>query len=181
MKTTKNSVQKFVLFIVTALCFTSCGMMKPKIIPRAINTVNTVALSELNLERNDYRILNTVSSEATITCEFGSGKVEIKDESGEFELHYTINNGVWTYNKHEGVMKLGYLARDYSDTNNGLLLPEEIARRVAIYRLINSVQQNGADGIIEPTVSTNIEQVSKKVVVYKSTVTGKVIKLKTDN
>lgn len=181
MKKTKENVMRFALFVITALCLTSCGMMGPKIIPRAVNTVNTVSLSELNLERKDYRVLNTVTSEATITCEFKSGGlVEIKDETGEFELHYTNSNGVWLYNSHEGVMKLGYLAKDYPDTN-GLLYPEEIARRAAIYRLINTVQQAGADGVIEPTVSTNIEQVNKKTIVYKSTVTGKVIKLKTDN
>lgn len=182
MKKVKNHAQKIVLLIITVLCFTSCFTSKPvKVIPRAINTVNTVALSELNLERQNYRILNTVTAEATIICEFSSGKVVIKDETGEFELHYTIADNVWTYNKHEGVMKLGYLARDYSDTNGGLLYPEEIARRAAIYRLINTTQQNGADGIIEPTISTNIEQVNKKTIVYKSTVTGKVVKLKTDN
>lgn len=181
MKKTKENVMRFALFVIAALCLTSCGGIK--VIPKALNTVNTVTLSELNLGRKDYRILNTVTSEATITCDYGMNTVEIKDENGEFELNYKINGNVWTYDNHKGVMKLGFLARDYSnsDINGGLLYPEDIARRMAIYRLINSVQENGGDGVIEPTISTNVEQVSKKTIIYKATVTGKIIKLKTDN
>lgn len=50
--------------IVAIISMTSCAT---QIIPRAVNTVNAVSLSELNLERKDYQILNTVSAEATIS------------------------------------------------------------------------------------------------------------------
>ena len=78
-------------------------------------------------------------------------------------------------------MKLGYLSRGINGLSGvGIMTPEELSRRMAIYRAINMVQQYGADGIIEPTVSTNVEEVKKDVVVYKTTVTGKIIKLKTN-
>lgn len=175
----KKSFTKFsMIALIATLFLTSCSMFKPKVIPRAVNTVNTVMLEELNLTKGDYQILNTVTSEAIIKCEFGATSVTVSDENGEFKLVYNVKNGVWSYGKHKGIMRLGYLSRDYSF--DGILYPEDIARRTAIYRLINSVQVIGADGIIEPTISTNVEQVSNNDVIFKTVVTGKIIKLYND-
>lgn len=175
----KKKLILFSVVCITTLCLTSCGMFSPRVLPKAVNTVNTVGLSELNLVRADYQILNTVTAEATIKCEYDINSATITDESGDFKLIYNVKNGVWTYKKHKGILRLGYLARDISDETK-IYYPEDIARRFAIYRLINAVQEYGADGIIEPTVSTNVEQINKDDVVYKTTVTGKIIKLKTN-
>ena len=105
----------------------------------------------------------------------------MSDESGEFTLSYKLVNNLWIPDKYSGVMKLGYLANDTYNTNiGGLIAPDALSRRIAIYRVVNMVQQYGADGIIEPIVSTNVEEVQKDVVVYKTTVSGKIIKLKTN-
>ncbi|MBO8429009.1 MAG: hypothetical protein IAC68_03630, partial [Bacteroidetes bacterium] len=48
------------------------------------------------------------------------------------------------------------------------------------YRLINVAKTNGADGIIEPIISTNIEQ-SGKDILYKTNVEAKIIRLHTNN
>lgn len=40
-------------------------------------------------------------------------------------------------------------------------------------------QLEGADGIIEPTISTNIEQQGKSVA-FRTTVSAKIVKLKAD-
>lgn len=177
----KKSFTKFLMIaLIASLFLTSCSMFKPRVIPRAVNTVNTVMLEELNLTKNDYQILKTVTAEAIIKCEFGATNVTINEENDEFKLTYKVQNGVWQYDKHKGIMRLGYLSRDYS-SYDGILYPEDIARRTAIYRLINSVQELGADGIIEPTISTNIEQINNHDVIYKTIVTGKIVKLITNN
>lgn len=183
MKKTKSIVfMGLSMLFVSAFLF-SCGIAKPvtSIIPQAINNVNTVGLDELNLTRDDYEILNTVTAEAYITCDYGKAKIKMSDESGEFTLSYKLVNNLWIPDKYSGVMKLGYLANDTYNTNiGGLIAPDALSRRIAIYRVVNMVQQYGADGIIEPIVSTNVEEVQKDVVVYKTTVSGKIIKLKTN-
>ena len=57
--------------------------------------------------------------------------------------------------------------------------PEYVVRNLAIYRLINASKVRGADGIIEPVISTNVEQRGNDIV-FKTTATAKLIKLKTD-
>ncbi len=49
-----------------------------------------------------------------------------------------------------------------------------------IYRLINAAREYGADALVEPTVSTNVEQTGEHTITYKSTATAKIVKLKTD-
>ena len=159
---------------------TSCISLQTTVPPKAINTVNPVSLDELNLKREDYQILQTITAESNVILNYKSSTdIEIKDEAGEFKVKCQIINGTIFFKEQEGVMKLGYLSRDYTSSSTPLH-PEEIVRRTAIYRLINTAQENGADGVIEPTISTNIEQVGKNSVMYKTTVSGKIIKLKTD-
>ena len=65
--------------------------------------------------------------------------------------------------------------------------PEDIARRIALYRLINLVREQGGDYVIEPVYSINAEGESinkafgnKKITItYMTTVSGKAIRLKT--
>ena len=54
-----------------------------------------------------------------------------------------------------------------------------MVRNLAIYRIINAAKVRGADGIIEPVISTNVEQRGRDIVL-KTTVSAKLIKLKTD-
>ena len=53
----------FILLLCSGL-LVSCASSYRTIIPRAVNTVNTAPLADLNLTRGDYEVLNTVSSEA---------------------------------------------------------------------------------------------------------------------
>ncbi|MCH5334418.1 MAG: hypothetical protein J1D86_01245 [Alistipes sp.] len=161
-----------------AIVLSSCGTQKT-IIPRAINTVKSVSLEELNLERKDYEILNTVSAEATIGYTDKGSTIRIEDETGEFALQYTKDKkGQWTC-KYNGVLRMGYLNNDYMGTTTDIAQPEDVVRRLAIYRLINESQQYGGDGLIEPTISTNAEQ-RGDVIMFRTTVTAKIVKLKTD-
>lgn len=157
----------------------SCGTTR-QIVPMAINTVNSVGLDELNLQRSDYEIVNTLTQTAEVYCEMNNSSMTITDRSGEFYLPFMRDkkSGRLTLNMNriKGFAKLGFLSNDY-DVNEHWYSPENIARRLAVYRLINQVQEYGADGVIEPVISTNMEQ-SGKNIIFKTTVTAKAIKLK---
>lgn len=173
-------MKKLLFCIVLLAGASSCNVRRNTIIPKAVNTINTVALGDLNLARGDYEILNTVTAEATVAYQANNAgtSIRITGEEDEFSLHYTQSKGVWRC-KYHGILKFGYLHNDYEGVVSDLVQPEEIARRLAIYRIINMAQEYGADGFVEPTVATNIQQVGKDVY-FKSVVTAKIIKLKTD-
>ena len=176
-------MKKLIFLTLLSGMLTSCFVQqKSQIIPKAISSVNTVSFQELNLERNDYEILNTITAEASVLRhESQSGKkIEIQEANSEFILSYEQDKiGSWSC-KHSGIVKLGYLANDYSYEPNDLLYAENVARRLAIYRLINLSQELGADGIIEPTISIAVEQQGREII-YKATVVAKIVKLKTNN
>ena len=175
------------IFITTCiLCAILLSSCKLAIIPTAINTVNSVTLEELNLERKDYKILNTISADASITYrQIGANKIIIEDPNGEFKLKfkrtYSLLKGYsWQFNKFEGIARYGFLTNDYKNQNLSFLIePESIARNLAIYRLINACKVAGGDGVIEPIVSTNVGQEGNKII-FKTTVSAKIIKLNTD-
>lgn len=175
------------LFIATAILlnaflFTSCTTYT--IIPKAINTVNSVRLEELNLKHNsDYTIVNTTTSEATVIYSEKVGeKIKIKEENGEFEITYERDkkSGKYYISECKGVARFGFLSNDYGSTSlSDNISPEDIVRKLAIYRLINAAKVRGADGVIEPVISTNVEQRGKDIVL-KTTVSAKLIKLSVD-
>lgn len=174
-------MKKLLILAFCAAAFASCSPVKRVIIPQAVNTINTASLDHLNLERKDYEILNTITAEAMINYSYNKkgSSTEIVDRDGEFSMEFfTGKFGIVC--KHNGILKLGYLQNDYQGTTTNITQPEEVVRRLAIYRLVNIAHEYGADAIIEPTVSTNVEQTAKHTVTYKSTVTAKIIKLKTD-
>lgn len=170
------SVLAFSFFVVIG--FTSCGPQKVMVLPTAINTVNSVNLMELNLDRADYEILDRITSEASITYKETNGKVKLNDDSGECEVTYLKTDLGLQMEKFSGFFKMGYLHNDYGTVNYNN--PEEFARRLAIYRLINAANEMGADGIVEPIISTNVDNLGKKSYIIKTTVSGKIVKLKTE-
>lgn len=169
--------------IVLALCvasLVSCGVQRKMVIPSAVNTIDTAPLADLNLSRSDYEILNTIEAEATITCSsYTNSRIEMESDGGEFALKYLRGKSGWDC-YFRGIVRLGYLQSDYAGTATDIMQPEEVVRRLAVYRLINVAKEYGADALIEPTIATNVEQINKKDVVYKTVVTAKIIKLKTD-
>ena len=177
-------MKKLLFGLIALFVMTSCST---QIIPRAVNTVNSVSISELNLERKDYQILKTVSADATIlySASLDGKDYTIKCPDENFALKFIKkrqrNGGGWSC-EYKGIVKLGYLANDYK--YDGIALsPEEVARRLAIYRLINQAKLAGADGLIEPIISTNIDNGEKGMgrnIVFKTSVCAKLIKLKTD-
>lgn len=147
--------------------------------PIATNTINAIQLRELNLRSGDYTIMQSVTATSiiavehskkgfTITCEDENFMLKYKYLDKDREEKYAILDD-W-----EGVVKLGFLNNmvDWKLPKNAA----DVAKRLAIYRLINTAQQAGADGVIEPIVSMNMAR-SGKLYYYKTTVTGRLIKL----
>ena len=163
--------------IATVLC--SCGASN--FIPRAVNTINSVTLEELNLARNDYEIINTITAEATVSAKYTMQFITMQEGTGEFKITsmWDKKNEKWVIRSVDGIARLGYLSNDYAnlDLARG---PEDMARNIAVYRLINLAKTMDADGVIEPVISTSAEQTGHNEVTFKSVVQAKVIKLKTN-
>ncbi len=182
MNILNNRTTRIVLSIAIAASLTSCFSSKKTatyIVPNAINTVNSVSLNELNLTRGDYEIINTLSSDATINARIGKNKAEIHEADEEFALFYKSVDGTGlALTSYFGVVRLGYLNNTYKRLDLDTFNPEDIAIKLASYRLINIAQQYGADGVIEPIISTKAEQIGDNLI-FKTTVTAKAIKLNT--
>lgn len=172
---TIEKMKKLFVLLLCTVALASCSTQR--IIPKAVNTVNTAQLADLNLTRGDYEVLNTIESEATIYVRWKGPMIEISGD--DFALRCIPNKkGGWDI-LHTGILMQGYLSGDYID-NDTTPHPENIVRKLAIYRLVNIAKQTGGDAVIEPTIATNIEQTDNRKIVYKTTATAKVIKIKTD-
>ncbi len=175
------------LFVVLVCTFglASCGV---QLIPESVNTIDRAQLSDLNLDREDYEVLNTLTADATVVNrDISKTKREISDLNGEFSVRWKkVMKGpfsrkapIWICKDFQGILRTGALyglpvkTADHAD-------PLDMAQRLALYRLINQAQQEGADAILEPAYTIALEQTGRRQVVYKATVTAKIIKLKTD-
>ncbi len=164
----------------TLLLTVSCRSSSP-IMPTAVSTVHSVSFDELNLTNKDYDILNRIEAQAVLDFEYDNDEITISDPEGSFKIEYKRNkvNG-WEYEDYEGVFRAGFLANDYGTVDTDKPNPESFVRRLAIYRLINLVREQGGDGIIEPVISTSIEENTgkKNAIRFLTTVSGKVVRLK---
>lgn len=181
MKTT--NIFKVAVVLIAAIGMLSCS--SSRIVPKAINTVNSVRFDELNLERKDYTIINTLTADATIKYRERGSSIIIEEINSEFMLRFDEPKKSLFGSKQEGmilgdfegVVRLGCLNNDYAGMRIDYGSPEDLGRRLAIYRLINLAKEQGADGVIEPLVSTNVEQVGKEII-FVTTVSAKCVKLK---
>ncbi len=155
--------------------------------PTATNMIHTVSFEDLKLESKDYDILQRVEATSRITLTIDGADVTIQDPDGAFKLHY-VNTGTTALNlqllDYEGVIRGGFLS---GFAKLDLKDPEDIARRIALYRLINLVREQGGDYVIEPVYSISVEGESlkralgnvKNSFTYMTTVSAKAIRLKT--
>ena len=175
----------FIILTITicTIIMSSCSSSSyvTRTIPMAINTVNTVKLGDLNLERKDYTILKTVTAEAVVLYKEDGNHIYLEEENGEFSIHYEYEDEVgWKLRKHTGIARFGFLSNDYDQVGFPAENPGYVARNLGIYRIINHCKVNGGDGLIEPVISMNVEERSDRKVAFKAVVTAKLLKLKTD-
>lgn len=163
------------------LVLTSCGSSR-YIIPQAASSVKAVSFEELNLTSKDYEVLDRIEISTRLEVSINSDSYTIKDPDGAFLVEFEKNkNGAWELENVEGVVRSGYWSSDVDFS--GPSTPSEYAYRMAVYRIINLVKELGGDGIVEPVVSTSVEdnKSSWRETSYTllTTVSGKVIRLKT--
>lgn len=183
----KNNSFFTAVLTVSAFMMTSCGgpqKVTQRIVPQAVSTINSVGLSELNLKHGtDYTIMNTISAEATVLYseQLKGQRITIREERGEFKLVYTFDSEQekWYLTDFDGIARFGFLSNDEGRVSLREINPEYVARNFAIYQIINASKVRGADGVIEPIISTNVEQRGKEIA-FKTTVSAKQIKLKVD-
>lgn len=181
-------MKKLFVLLFCTVAFASCSVL----IPESVNTINRAALSDLNLDREDYEVLNTVTAEATVVSRnISKKKRQISDINGDFSVKWKkklIGGGVfariknkpeWVCKDFQGILRTGALVNLPAHTANHAD-PQDLVERLALYRLINAAQQEGADAIVEPAYTISAEQTGRRQVVYKATVAAKIIKLKTD-
>ena len=170
----------FLLFV-ASLAFPGCGSLKgtSSAPPIATNTINVASFKDLHLQKGDYVILKTASETSVIKARFTKYGFTISSENGDFELEYKYDREDEGYVRLEdwsGVLNLGYFHNDVNALRYPTS-PAEVARRLAIYQLINTAAQAGADAVVEPVISMNMAK-NGAFYYYKTTVTGKLIQLK---
>lgn len=175
----KKGITKLVLAIACVAMLSACSSKKSVVIPCAISTMGTASLEDLNLQPGDYQVINTVEAEATIGNKINKSgnELSIFDVDHTFQLNYKKDGIIWNC-KFNGVVRAGYVGEVFGTTNIDAEHPEEIAFRLAIYRLINQAKLAGGDGILTPTVQTEVEQ-DGNVIYFRTRASAKAIKVKT--
>lgn len=178
-------MRKLFMFLTTvavAFLVTSCSIMRSKpvsLIPKAINTVNSVSLQELNLRHGtDYKVMKEVKASAVVSYRVSGKTTIIQEENNEFTLRFTPDKDGNVVITCDGVVRYGFLNNDYTTVQLSDS-PEYVARNLAIYRLINAVKAAGADGVIEPLISSSIEQKGRDIII-KTVAQAKLVRLVTD-
>lgn len=174
-------MRNILLLSVALLTMTSCFTRKAVVIPKAISTMGKVDIKDLNMEREDYQIINTVTAEATVSYQANhSGtRIIISSMDDDFKLDYKLSKKKQWKCSFSGILKSGYLDGNNVGTGAGIEDPAEIAHRLAVYRLINMVKVAGGDGVLSPVIQTQVEQ-DGKAVFFRTTATAKAVKLKAD-
>lgn len=171
------------LFVILMAVMTSCRSVR--VVPQAKSMVNAVTLGDLRLTNADYLVLNTISADATISVTYHSdNSIEVRDVENTFSYKLKPigkkGDGGYMLENTDGVIRVGFLSNTSGSVD--LTVLEDVASGVSLYRIIGMTQQMGADGLIEPVFSTNIEGTSGSMgrmnVIYKTTVSAKPVKLK---
>lgn len=175
----KNYMQK-VLFLLVFL-LPACVEAQDLIPTTAISNIPSVSIRNMNLSRDDYTILKTITSTALIYSDNSKKSRKIYEENKEFTLVYDIikENGkrYLDYKSCEGVVRLGYIGgTDIYNSDSNYIPAEEIVRRLAIYRLINLAKEYGADALFEPTITTTATATGKTLI-YKTEASAKLVKI----
>ena len=157
----------------------SCNNTKNLIVPHSVSTAEAVPAQALNLKKGDYDIMASVSTNASVTVKYSGNSMVITSGDGDFSYHFSFDKkSGWTLNKFNGTANFGYLLPEGTGFTD-MPEAEEFARRVAIARLIEEVKDYGADGVLEPIVTTRASNSGNRTVEYQANVTAKIIKIHT--
>lgn len=168
--------------IITSLVIlglSSCNGVKNLVVPHAVSSIDAIPAAALNLQKGDYDIMASLSETASVTAKYSGKSLEVRSSDGDFYYQFAYDKKTgWSLKKFSGTANFGYLL---SDATSPEAMPEaeEFARRVAIARLIDAVKDYGADGVLEPIVTTRVSNAGKNTIEYQATVTAKIVKIHT--
>ena len=167
-----------------AMLLHSCGGGRSYMfIPHSVSSASAVTVENLNLSKGDYDVLKTVTESASVVCEYKNSEIIITDGDGNFSYVFK-NDGLtkgWSLERFSGMASFGYFTADHESTLTVVPSPQEFARRVAMSRIIETARDYNADGVIEPVTITKVENLSHNKVEYTTTVSAKLIIIKTTN
>ncbi len=180
----KSFIMHLALVCIT-LCNISLAKAQSSLIPTtAISSMPIVDIKDISQGRNEFTIFNTLTATAVVKSDNKRSKRTITEENNEFVLVYDIfkENGkrYLEYESCEGIVRLGYLGgTNIYNSESNFIPAEEIVRRLALYRLIGLAKEYGADALLVPTITTTAAS-EKKIIMYKSEITAKLVKIKND-
>lgn len=153
----------------------------------ARNTVDVATLEEINLERKDYEVIETIT--VSVTVVYNAKTRTSTGEDNAFEVKYKRFKGqnVLEY----GMLRFGYFSQDVitnTSVKKGMFSraqyvayipedPEILARRWATYKLIAEAKAKGADALIVPVRSSDIQASGKNTSIVKTTVSAKAVRI----
>ena len=168
--------------LVAVLGLVSCGTgRKYLVIPHSVSSAAAVTVDDLNLSKNDYQVLKSITETASVICEYKGDQIIISDGNGEFKYKFVQTKSGWVLSSFDGAASLGYFTKDFENRPNEVPNAEEFARRSAMARIIRAAKDYQADGVVEPVVISSANNVGRNKVEYVSTVSAKLISIKTHN
>lgn len=147
------------------------------VIPHSVSSASAVTVENLNLSKDDYNVLNSITETASVLYENQGNQIKISDNNGEFSYIFKFTPTGWVLSSFKGAASLGYFSSDLISQINEVPNAEEFARRAAIARIIRAAKDYQADGIVEPMIISSADNVGKNKIEYTSTVSAKLISI----
>lgn len=171
----KNFAATFIVAITLSL--TSCSGVKNLVVPHAVSSAEAIPAASLNLAKSDYDIMSSITETASVIATYSGTSLTIKSGDGDFAYYFSFDkkNG-WSLRKFSGTATFGYLQSEVVSKED-MPEAEEFARRVAIARLIETVKDYGADGVLEPIITTRVSNSGHNTVEYQASVSAKIVKI----
>ena len=173
----KSKIFAAIFAAAMTLSLSSCKGVRNLVVPHAVSSADAIPMAALNLTKGNYDIMASVTETASVTAKYSGSSLTIQSGDGDFAYFFVFDpKSGWSLRKFSGTATFGYLT---SDAKSPEEMPEaeEFARRVAIARLIETVKDYGADGVLEPIVTTRASNAGKNTVEYQASVTAKVVKI----
>ncbi len=173
----KTKIFSYFLTAVTVLALTACNGVRNLVVPHAVSSADAIPAAALNLQKGDYDILASVTETASVTAKYSGSSLDIASGDGDFAYKFGFDKKTgWTLRSFKGTANFGYLQTDAGGIAE-MPEAEEFARRVAIARLIETVKDYGADGVLEPIVTTRVSNAGNNKVEYQASATAKIVKI----
>ena len=170
----KKTMKSFIMAILCGMLIASCGTARVKA-PKDEKRLP----STYSLQRNDYEILDTVTSEATVVYTSRKGLIQVKSDEFLNLCKVTKMGPRFLEQKSKGTLKYGYIA-DLNLSSPNPCDGKLMAGYLAAHKLITRVKSSNGDTIVAPTIDYSEEEV-KGGIAYRATVSAKLVKIKNES